>query len=219
MGTPFLFVSCVLGGWKHCYWQGNGDKTMEMTCELCWPRAVTSLAVHVGGKALGKYQEDIATLGTTSFAKSSGQTWAVTSTGFVTGASFQSNVTSISQVSGTVDPVLYETARTSPGSLRYLATQLRNGNYTVVLSFAEIIYLRDDTLARRLFDIYLQVNPHQPNPCSTIHVPEMQEKRYSMLLEDVAETPINYTHGIYAGSIGKEGFEHTANCRRIVHST
>lgn len=161
---------------------------------------MTSLAVHVGGKAHGKYQGDITTLGTTSFVTSSDQTWAVSSTGFVAGASFQSNVSSGAPVSGTADPELYGTARTSPGSLRYLATQLQNGNYTVVLSFAEIVYLRDNTLARRLFDIYLQVNPHQPISCSTTHVPEILMNRYSMCLEEMAKTDQLYS--CHAGSIG-----------------
>ena len=149
---------------------------------------MTSLAVHVGGKAHGIYQEDIATLGTTSFVTSSDQTWAVSSTGFVAGTSFQSIVSSGTPVSGTADPELYGTARTSPGSLRFLATQLQNGIYTVVLSFAEIVYLRDNTLARRLFDIYLQVNLHEPISCSTTHVPEIQMNRYFTCLEEMTET-------------------------------
>ncbi|KAG0622545.1 hypothetical protein M758_3G105400 [Ceratodon purpureus] len=131
-------------------------KNQKDPCMPSAPGNVTSLAVHVGGKAHGIYQEDIATLGTTSFVTSSDQTWAVSSTGFVAGTSFQSIVSSGTPVSGTADPELYGTARTSPGSLRFLATQLQNGIYTVVLSFAEIVYLRDNTLARRLFDIYLQ---------------------------------------------------------------
>lgn len=116
---------------------------------------VTSLAVNVGGSVHGKYEEDTATLGSTAFAAK--KHWAASSTGFVPGASFTSLVKSGTPVSGTADQTVYATARTSLGSLRYYATQLRNGDYNVVLSFAEIVYTRDDNLARRVFDIYLQV--------------------------------------------------------------
>ena len=117
---------------------------------------MTSVAVRAGGKAYGKYQEDTATLGTSSFFASVNANWAVSSTGFVTGASFISLVSSDTPVSGTADPTLYQTGRTSLGSLHYYATDLETGVYNVVLSFAEIVYLRDNPLARRYFDIYLQ---------------------------------------------------------------
>jgi hypothetical protein len=124
--------------------------------ELWCVHAVTSVAVRAGGQAYGKYQGDVATLGTTSFFASPTANWAVSSTGFVTGASFTSLVSSNTPVSGTADPTLYQTARTSLGSLHYYATHLQNGVYTVVLSFAEIVFLLDNPLARRYFDIYLQ---------------------------------------------------------------
>lgn len=56
---------------------------------------------------------------------------------------------------------MYLTARTSTGSLRYFMVGLSNGNYTVVLYFAEIVM--DDNsspwavLGRRIFDISIQV--------------------------------------------------------------
>ncbi|KAI8567168.1 hypothetical protein RHMOL_Rhmol02G0099600 [Rhododendron molle] len=54
---------------------------------------------------------------------------------------------------------LYTTARLSPLSLTYYGRCLANGNYTVTLHFAEIIF-RDNasylSLGRRLFDIYIQ---------------------------------------------------------------
>ena len=118
--------------------------------------AVTSVAVRAGGAAYENYQGDTAPLGTTAFFASPSTNWAVSSTGFVQGASFTSLVTSSTPVSGTADPTLYQTARTALGSLHYYATNLQSGVYTVVLSFAEIVYLLDDPLARRYFDIYLQ---------------------------------------------------------------
>ncbi|KAK2996940.1 hypothetical protein RJ639_024874, partial [Escallonia herrerae] len=57
------------------------------------------------------------------------------------------------------DSELYTTARLSPLSLTYYARCLANGNYTVTLHFAEIIF-RDNrsyqSLGRRVFDVYLQ---------------------------------------------------------------
>lgn len=56
---------------------------------------------------------------------------------------------------------LYRTARVSPLSLTYYGLCLMNGNYTVKLHFAEIVFTNDSTftsLGRRLFDVYLQVN-------------------------------------------------------------
>ncbi|KAK2988678.1 hypothetical protein RJ640_012714, partial [Escallonia rubra] len=57
------------------------------------------------------------------------------------------------------DYELYTTARLSPLSFTYYARCLANGNYTVTLHFAEIIF-RDNrsyqSLGRRVFDVYIQ---------------------------------------------------------------
>ncbi|XP_028080362.1 probable leucine-rich repeat receptor-like serine/threonine-protein kinase At3g14840 isoform X5 [Camellia sinensis] len=54
---------------------------------------------------------------------------------------------------------LYTSARLSPLSLTYYGRCLANGNYTVTLHFAEIVF-RDDgsyqSLGRRIFDVYIQ---------------------------------------------------------------
>lgn len=56
---------------------------------------------------------------------------------------------------------LYTRARLSPFSLTYYGRCLVNGNYTVTLHFAEIVF-RDNqsymSLGRRAFDVYIQVN-------------------------------------------------------------
>ncbi|PKI32723.1 hypothetical protein CRG98_046897 [Punica granatum] len=57
------------------------------------------------------------------------------------------------------DPRLYMTARLSPISLTYYGFCLENGNYTVTLHFAEIMFSRNNSytsLGRRIFDIYIQ---------------------------------------------------------------
>ncbi|XP_044498140.1 probable leucine-rich repeat receptor-like serine/threonine-protein kinase At3g14840 [Mangifera indica] len=54
---------------------------------------------------------------------------------------------------------LYKQARLSPLSLTYYGFCLGNGNYTVKLHFAEIMFPDDETyssLGRRIFDVYIQ---------------------------------------------------------------
>ncbi|KAL5716581.1 hypothetical protein ACHQM5_018251 [Ranunculus cassubicifolius] len=54
---------------------------------------------------------------------------------------------------------LYTTARLTPLSLTYYGFCLINGNYTVNLHFAEIMFTNDNTyrsLGRRIFDVYIQ---------------------------------------------------------------
>uniref|UniRef100_A0A0E0L0A2 non-specific serine/threonine protein kinase n=1 Tax=Oryza punctata TaxID=4537 RepID=A0A0E0L0A2_ORYPU len=58
-----------------------------------------------------------------------------------------------------VNSKLFETARMSPSSLRYYGLGLENGNYTVMLQFAEFAFPDTQTwlsLGRRVFDIYVQ---------------------------------------------------------------
>ncbi|KAL0443631.1 UNVERIFIED_CONTAM: putative leucine-rich repeat receptor-like serine/threonine-protein kinase [Sesamum latifolium] len=57
------------------------------------------------------------------------------------------------------NPQLYMDARLSPLSLTYYGFCLINGNYTVNLHFAEIMFTDDRTyssLGRRIFDVYIQ---------------------------------------------------------------
>ncbi|KAI3754021.1 hypothetical protein L2E82_26108 [Cichorium intybus] len=61
----------------------------------------------------------------------------------------------------TSDSELFQTARTSAGSLRYYRLGLENGSYTVNLKFAELEIedgLTWKSLGRRIFDIYIQGN-------------------------------------------------------------
>jgi hypothetical protein len=58
---------------------------------------------------------------------------------------------------------LYTSARLSPLSFTYYARCLANGNYTMKLHFAEIVF-RDNrsfySLGRRIFDVYVEVFHH-----------------------------------------------------------
>ncbi|KAL7218642.1 hypothetical protein ACSBR2_011828 [Camellia fascicularis] len=89
-----------------------------------------------------------------------GTNWAFSSTGcFFDDNSFDSWIsTNMSRLSMR-NSELYMSARISPISLTYYGFCLLNGNYTVKLHFAEIVFTDDETfssLGRRIFDIYIQ---------------------------------------------------------------
>ncbi|GMI68486.1 leucine-rich repeat receptor-like kinase with extracellular malectin-like domain 1 [Hibiscus trionum] len=126
-----------------------------------------SLHINCGGKELnisgdGKYEADREPRGASMFYL--GHNWAFSSTGnfmdndidadeyLVTNTSALSNVSAIRAE-------LYTTARSSPLSLTYYGLCLMNGNYTVSLHFAEIIFKNDRSyydLGKRIFDVYIQ---------------------------------------------------------------
>lgn len=101
------------------------------------------------------------------------QNWAFSSTGNFMDNDVESDVyimTDSHALHTFTDPVseLYTTARASPLSLTYYGLCLMNGNYTVKLHFAEIVFTNDSTftsLGRRLFDVYLQVNAMKADAC------------------------------------------------------
>lgn len=94
-----------------------------------------------------------------------GQNWAFSSTGSFMDNDVDAdnyiitNTSALSNVSVT-DSELYTKARNSPQSLTYYGLCLINGNYTVKLHFAEIVFINDssfNSLGRRVFDVYIQV--------------------------------------------------------------
>lgn len=112
------------------------------------------------------YAADEEPRGASMFVHSPDNHWAFSSTGnfmdndddaddYTVQNTSRLSVNASSPVSG-----IYRTARVSPLSLTYYGLCLGNGNYTVKLHFAEIIYTDDHTfysLGKRLFDIYVQV--------------------------------------------------------------
>ncbi|KAI3497797.1 hypothetical protein L1887_33343 [Cichorium endivia] len=106
------------------------------------------------------YEADEDSGGATKFVPSSDH-WGFSSTGSLLDANDSSSTyiatnVSVLSMSGSE---LYTRARLSPLSLTYYGRCLANGNYTVTLHFAEIIF-RDNrsyqSLGRRAFDIYVQ---------------------------------------------------------------
>ncbi|XP_020203384.1 probable LRR receptor-like serine/threonine-protein kinase At1g07650 isoform X1 [Cajanus cajan] len=93
------------------------------------------------------------------------QDWALSSTGNFMDNDIDSDpyiVVNTSRLNvSRVNSQLYTTARVSPLALTYYGLCLINGNYTVNLHFAEIIFINDksfNSLGRRVFDVYIQGN-------------------------------------------------------------
>ncbi|KAJ0986353.1 hypothetical protein J5N97_004709 [Dioscorea zingiberensis] len=112
--------------------------------------------VTIGGNV---YQEDQETQGP-SYYKASGKNWAFSSTGYFVGKEEGKHIASTNMsIFNMPDSELYKTARLSPLSLTYYGLCLQNGNYTVNLHFAEIMFTDDQTfssLGRRFFDVSIQ---------------------------------------------------------------
>lgn len=108
-----------------------------------------------------RYDDDIDSGGSSRFFQSR-TNWAFSSTGhFLDDDRTKDSYiwTNSSRISGS-NSQLCMTARLSPLSLTYYGFCLLNGNYTVNLHFAEIMFTEDKTyssLGKRLFDIYIQV--------------------------------------------------------------
>ncbi|CAK9171516.1 unnamed protein product, partial [Ilex paraguariensis] len=85
--------------------------------------------------------------------------WGFSSTGdFMDDDNFQ-NTRFIENTPATGISELYSTARVSPISLTYFRYCMENGDYTITLRYAEILFTNDSaytSLGRRIFDIYIQ---------------------------------------------------------------
>ncbi|XP_052177926.1 probable LRR receptor-like serine/threonine-protein kinase At1g56140 isoform X2 [Diospyros lotus] len=128
----------------------------------------SSFAIKCGGPQITSsdkitYERENETLGPATYYLTSTNRWAVSNVGRF-GESNNPQYTSFasSQFTDTLDSELFQTARISPGSLRYYGLGLENGNYTVILKFAEITIANPTNtwkgLGRRVFDIYIQGN-------------------------------------------------------------
>ncbi|KAK3006531.1 hypothetical protein RJ639_015904, partial [Escallonia herrerae] len=123
-----------------------------------------ALHINCGGRrtTIGNtiYEADQDTAGSARFVPSR-TNWGTSSTGDFWGrnATFDYYTANNISVLRMNESELYTTAQLSPLSLTYYARCLANGNYTVTLHFAEIIF-RDNrsyqSLGRRVFDVYIQ---------------------------------------------------------------
>ncbi|KAK7324507.1 hypothetical protein VNO77_28110 [Canavalia gladiata] len=142
-----------------------GPVSCESNTRIC-SKNVKSLHINCGGKQaiIGgiTYDEDIDPAGASVYRQSTNN-WALSNTGH-----FMDNNTRTKPLPYTTenetrlympDMELYKNARISPMSLTYYGFCLENGDYTVKLHFAEIMFTNDNTyssLGRRLFDVYIQ---------------------------------------------------------------
>ncbi|XP_077226946.1 leucine-rich repeat transmembrane protein kinase isoform X2 [Tasmannia lanceolata] len=122
-----------------------------------------SLHINCGGKASfindTQYEADLEARGASTFY--SHQNWAFSSTG-----NFMDNDVDADNYIATnssklfiPNSELYTKARLSPLSLTYYGLCLINGNYTVKLHFAEIIFTDDNTfssIGKRIFNVFIQ---------------------------------------------------------------
>ena len=92
--------------------------------------------------------------------------WAFTSSGSFLSARTNSSdyIKKVKCGISVAEAPLYEKARLAPVSLKYYGYCLHNGNYSVTLHFAEIVYTEDEdntnginSVKKRIFDIHIQV--------------------------------------------------------------
>ncbi|XP_058751817.1 probable leucine-rich repeat receptor-like serine/threonine-protein kinase At3g14840 [Vicia villosa] len=155
-GSVNLFASSLTGNSL-----GNVSCLENYQCPKTW----YSLYINCGGKRKTvdgnkTYDDDSAEMESARY-RQIGTNWALITAGhfFDSGRSdyyIWSNATKLAIDNGTE---LYMDARVSPNSLTYYAFCIGNGNYTVNLHFAEIMFSDDETfssIGRRVFDIYIQ---------------------------------------------------------------
>ncbi|KAJ8616560.1 hypothetical protein MRB53_035932 [Persea americana] len=134
----------------------------------CPKSLLSSLHINCGGKEVTisgvngstAFSEDQDSGGASKFDLST-ENWGFSSTGnFLDNHQDSDNYIALNKSRLTMpDFDLYSSARLSPLSLTYYGLCLWNGNYTVELHFAEIMFTDDKTyssLGKRIFDIYIQ---------------------------------------------------------------
>ncbi|KAF2929893.1 hypothetical protein DAI22_05g089600 [Oryza sativa Japonica Group] len=106
------------------------------------------------------YEADPMNLGAGSYFVTGEKRWGISNVGkFDQATNGIDIIYSSDHFQNTVDSKLFETARMSASSLRYYGLGLENGNYTVLLQFAEFAFPDSQgwqSLGKRIFDIYVQ---------------------------------------------------------------
>lgn len=135
---------------------------------ILWNLTDTNFSIKCGGPQVrGRndivYEAENYYLGPAKFYVTDDR-WAVSKVGLFADKTGKLDIEGTrAEVTGSNEnPELFHTARMCPGSLRYYGLGLVNGNYTITLHFAEIGFPNRNSqkwagLARRIFDIYIQV--------------------------------------------------------------
>lgn len=123
------------------------------------------LFINCGGESLKiddkEYADDSIQIGRSTFYST--DRWAYSSTGDFLGNDNANYVAKNTSVLTMPNQSLYTSARLSPLSLKYYGLCLQNGNYSVQLHFAEIMFTDDQTflsVGKRIFDVSIQVIDH-----------------------------------------------------------
>ncbi|XP_028763748.1 probable leucine-rich repeat receptor-like serine/threonine-protein kinase At3g14840 [Neltuma alba] len=143
---------------------GNDSGAVPCLSGFRCPKTWYSLHINCGGQQLTVnestiFEEDSDGSGSARFHRSD-TNWIMSSTGYFMDKERVDyyTVRNASALSIT-NAELYMSARVSPLSLSYFAFCMGNGNYTIKLHFAEIMFTADKTyssLGRRVFDVYIQ---------------------------------------------------------------
>ncbi|KAK7324505.1 hypothetical protein VNO77_28107 [Canavalia gladiata] len=143
----------------------KNDSSVSCTRSVKCYQPSYSFHINCGGKKITigdtTYDGDLAVEEAAISELQNGGKWAVSNTGHFLDNTFHYNYTpqNIVKLPMNIDAQLYMNARTSPLSLTYYGFCLENGNYTVKLHFAEIMFTDDKTyssLGKRIFDVYIQ---------------------------------------------------------------
>ncbi|KXG29874.1 hypothetical protein SORBI_3004G102100 [Sorghum bicolor] len=123
----------------------------------------SSLFINCGGKSVvvdgNTYEDDSSQIGTSMFSVSDDKKWAYSSTGDFVGNENADYIARNTSKLNLAYPELYTEARLSPLSLKYYGLCMENGEYTVKLHFAEIVFTEDHTYSsngKRVFDVFIQ---------------------------------------------------------------
>ncbi|XP_019449222.1 PREDICTED: probable leucine-rich repeat receptor-like serine/threonine-protein kinase At3g14840 isoform X2 [Lupinus angustifolius] len=158
--------TCQQGSANFFSSSSNGNSLGNVSClaNVQCPKTMYSLYINCGGKLITSngsksYDDDSSDMGAARF-RQTGTNWAVMTGGHFLDSGRSdyykwSNTTKLAMDNAE----LYMDARVSPNSLTYYGFCMGNGNYTVNLHFAEIMFTDDKTyssLGRRVFDIYIQ---------------------------------------------------------------
>ncbi|KAH9779336.1 putative leucine-rich repeat receptor-like serine/threonine-protein kinase [Citrus sinensis] len=129
------------------------------------PKTYYSLHINCGGSEVTAngdttFEEDTYEAGPSTFTQSR-TNWGLSSTGHFLDNSIKTDTYIQTNTSRLLmsDSQLYTTARLSAISLTYYGFCLGNGNYTVNLHFAEILFTDDknfSSFGKRIFDVYIQ---------------------------------------------------------------
>ncbi|KAG8067603.1 hypothetical protein GUJ93_ZPchr0005g14280 [Zizania palustris] len=151
------------------------------------------------------YEVDPVDLGAASYYVSRQTRWAVSNVGqYYLAPKAKNIVYSPLHFQNSDDSKLFETARMSASSLRYYGLRLENGNYTVLLQFAEFAFPDTKTwqsLGRRVFDIYVQGHLKEKNfdirkTAGTYRIPT--EGYYGPMISAISISP-NFTPTVRNG--------------------